>query len=116
MTDTGSRRIDARRDDGDARSVRGSLPRRVLGFYLDGFRRMTLGRTLWRVVLVKVAALLLLALVLLEGMRPDRGASDAERAARVMGVLTEGRSTPADEVSPCPSTPPSSSGRAPSSP
>ncbi|TNF33200.1 MAG: hypothetical protein EP329_08620 [Deltaproteobacteria bacterium] len=76
---------------------------------------MTLGRTLWRVVLVKAAVLLLLSLILLHGMAPDRGASDDERAARVVDVLTEGRLSPAEEVSPCPSTPPSSSGHAPSS-
>lgn len=91
------------------------LPRRVFDFYRDGFRRMTVGRTLWRVVLVKVAVLLLLSLVLLHGLAPDRGASDEERAARVIGVLTEGQLNPAEEVSPCPSTPASSSGHAPSS-
>ena len=33
--------------------------RQVVGFYRDGFRAMTVGRTLWGIILVKLAILFL---------------------------------------------------------
>ena len=33
---------------------RPALPRRIFNFYLDGFRSMTLGRTLWAIILIKL--------------------------------------------------------------
>lgn len=35
-------------------AARYCLPRRILRFYLDGFRSMTLGRTLWAIILIKL--------------------------------------------------------------
>lgn len=31
-----------------------TLPRRVVRFYIDGFRSMTVGRSLWLIILVKL--------------------------------------------------------------
>lgn len=31
-----------------------SLPARILSFYVDGFRQMTVGRTLWIMILIKL--------------------------------------------------------------
>ena len=31
-----------------------SLPLRVLNFYIEGFRSMTLGKTLWLIILIKL--------------------------------------------------------------
>lgn len=31
-----------------------ALPRRVWTFYYDGFRKMTVGKTLWLIILIKV--------------------------------------------------------------
>lgn len=95
---------------------RPGLLRRVIGFYADGFRAMTLGRVLWRVVLVKLAILLVLAIALQQSRLAARFDTDAERAAHVLGVLTSGAPAPPRlEVTPCPSKPRSSSGPAPSS-
>lgn len=30
------------------------LPGRVFAFYRDGFRRMTVGRTLWKIIIIKL--------------------------------------------------------------
>ncbi|PKN58011.1 MAG: hypothetical protein CVU56_08040 [Deltaproteobacteria bacterium HGW-Deltaproteobacteria-14] len=95
---------------------RSGLLRRVVSFYADGFRAMTLGRVLWRVVLIKLAILLALAIALQQSRLSTRFDTDAERAAHVLGVLTSGTPAPhRSEVTPCPSKPRSSSGPAPSS-
>lgn len=31
-----------------------TLAKRVFGFYRDGFRRMTVGRTLWKIIIIKL--------------------------------------------------------------
>ncbi|MCF0197098.1 MAG: DUF4492 domain-containing protein [Bacteroidaceae bacterium] len=33
--------------------------RKILDFYIDGFRGMTVGRTLWTIILVKIAVIFL---------------------------------------------------------
>ena len=35
-------------------AAKSSLPYRIFRFYYDGFRQMTLGRTLWAVILIKL--------------------------------------------------------------
>lgn len=64
-----------------------NLLRRVLRFYVDGFRSMTLGRTLWAIILVKLfIVFVLLRLVFF----PDllAGKSERERADCVLENLT----------------------------
>jgi protein-S-isoprenylcysteine O-methyltransferase Ste14 len=34
--------------------AKNSLPYRIFRFYYDGFRQMTLGRTLWAIILIKL--------------------------------------------------------------
>ncbi|MBR1838817.1 MAG: DUF4492 domain-containing protein [Bacteroidaceae bacterium] len=36
-----------------------TLPLRIFRFYLDGFRQMTWGRTLWIIILLKLAIMFL---------------------------------------------------------
>ena len=63
-----------------------SVARRVVRFYWEGFREMTLGRTLWAIILLK---LFILFGVLRLFFFPDRlaGYDDAQRAAAVRSEL-----------------------------
>ena len=64
------------------------LGRRILDLYVDGFRTMTVGRSLWALIIVK---LLLLFAVLKIFFFPDilatRYDNDADRAAAVGRAL-----------------------------
>lgn len=61
---------------------------RILAMYRDGFKNMTLGRTLWIVIAVKLAVIFLIVKLL---FFPDRLAceydSDAERSQAVRDAL-----------------------------
>lgn len=63
--------------------------RRIYGFYLDGFRGMVLGRTLWKIILIK---LFLLFAVIRMFLFPDylqtNFTTDQERAEHVLDALT----------------------------
>lgn len=61
---------------------------RIVRFYVEGFRSMTLGRTLWAVILLK---LLVMFGVLKLFFFPDllAGKSDEEKAACVLEELTD---------------------------
>ena len=61
---------------------------RIVRFYVEGFRSMTLGRTLWAVILLK---LFIMFAVLRLFFFPDllAGKSDAERADHVLEELTD---------------------------
>lgn len=67
------------------------LCRSVWGFYADGFRSMTVGRSLWVLILIKVAVLFLVFKLLffpdiLKRDYPD----DESRAQAVREALTDG--------------------------
>lgn len=61
-------------------------PRQIVRFYIDGFRSMTLGRTLWAIILIK---LFVMFAVLKLFFLPDplAGKSPGERAECVMQNL-----------------------------
>ena len=63
-------------------------PGRIVRFYAEGFRGMTVGRTLWIVILVK---LFVIFAVLRLFFFPDflAGKSDRERAEHMLEELTE---------------------------
>lgn len=62
--------------------------RRAIRFYVEGFRAMTLGRTLWAIILVKL--FVLFAVVkLLFFPDPLAGKDERERGLHVMRELTE---------------------------
>ena len=63
-------------------------PGRIVRFYAEGFRSMTVGRTLWIVILVK---LFVIFAVLRLFFFPDllAGKSDRERAEHMLEELTE---------------------------
>lgn len=53
--------------------------RRVVRFYVDGFREMTLGRTLWALILIKLFIMFVILKVfffpnLLSGLTPEQKA------------------------------------------
>lgn len=64
-----------------------NLFRKIIGFYVDGFRSMTVGRTLWCIILVK---LFILFAVLKLFFFPDflAGRSERERSAYVLDELS----------------------------
>lgn len=63
-----------------------AMLRKVVRFYLDGFRAMTLGRTLWAIILLKL--FLMFAVLKLFFFRdPMAGHSDAERSDHVLEQL-----------------------------
>ncbi len=69
---------------------RRSLPLRIFRFYYDGFREMTLGRTLWAIILLK---LFILFVVLRLLFFPDvlGGKSAEERGDIVRNELVKER-------------------------
>lgn len=66
--------------------------RNILDLYVNGFRGMRLGRTLWLIVLVKLAILFgLVRAWLLPDVLHTQYDTDAKRAAAVLDALTGGR-------------------------
>lgn len=62
---------------------------RVFRFYLDGFRRMTLGRTLWTIILVKLIVMFaVLKLFFFPNYLQTNFADDKARAEHVADQLT----------------------------
>ena len=61
--------------------------RRIVRFYVDGFREMTVGRTLWAIILLK---LFIMFAILKLFFFPDllAGKSPEERSSLVGGALT----------------------------
>ncbi|MEG1622873.1 MAG: DUF4492 domain-containing protein [Alistipes sp.] len=62
------------------------LPRRVVRFYMDGFRSMTVGKTLWLIILIK---LFIIFAILRVFFFPDlfAGKSTEERSSQMMEQL-----------------------------
>jgi hypothetical protein len=61
---------------------------KVFHFYVDGFRSMVLGRTLWKIVLLKLAVLLVLANFILPNYLNRNFSTDQQRAEHVLDNLT----------------------------
>ncbi len=70
--------------------MRNNIIRQTILFYRDGFRSMTLGRTLWKIIFIK---LFIMFAVLKFFFFPDylesRYATDAERGNHVLAELTQ---------------------------
>jgi uncharacterized membrane protein len=61
----------------------------VFRFYLDGFRQMTLGRTLWALILLKVFIIFVVLRIFF--FRPAmQGMSEEEKTEAVAEKLTKG--------------------------
>lgn len=63
--------------------------RRIFQFYYTGFREMTLGRTLWTIILIKLFIMFaLLKVFFFRDYLSSRFSSEEEKAAYVLEQLT----------------------------
>lgn len=61
--------------------------KKIARFYIDGFRNMTVGRTLWIIILIKLTVIF--AVLRLFFFQPTlQGTSDEERGEEVLQQLT----------------------------
>ena len=61
-----------------------SLPARILRFYIEGFRSMTIGRKLWALIIIKLAFIfLIMKLFFFPDILSRDSDTDAERADAV---------------------------------
>ena len=69
---------------------RSCLLQRVWRFYYDGFRNMTVGKTLWTLILIKLFILFfVLRLFFFPDFLSERGDDDASRAEYVSSELVK---------------------------
>ncbi len=66
----------------------------VLHFYVDGFRRMTVGRTLWAIIIIKLVVIFaILKLFFFPDILATRYDNDQDRAAAVREALMKNPET-----------------------
>ena len=66
-----------------------TLAVKVLEFYIDGFRRMTVGRTLWKVILIKLFIMFaVLKLFFFQDFLDARFTTDQQKADYVLEQIT----------------------------
>lgn len=64
-------------------------PKRVFQFYVDGFRSMTVGRVLWKIILVKLFVMFaILKLFFFPNYLNTNFNTDEERANHVLDMIT----------------------------
>ena len=63
--------------------------RKVYEFYRDGFRNMEVGKTLWIIILIKLAIMFLILRVFFFRPELSRYDTDAEKAEHVIENLTK---------------------------
>jgi len=67
-----------------------SAPARIFRFYVDGFRRMTLGKTLWKVIIIKLIIMFgVLKLFFFHDFLGTKFNTDEQRADYVLSELTK---------------------------
>lgn len=65
------------------------IPARVFAFYRDGFRRMTVGRTLWKIIIIKLFVMFaILKLFFFPNYLNTKFKTDQQRGAYVLEQLT----------------------------
>ncbi len=66
-----------------------NAPARVYRFYRDGFRRMTLGKTLWKIILIKLVVMFaVLKLFFFPNYLKTNFTTDQQRADHVIEQIT----------------------------
>jgi hypothetical protein len=61
----------------------------LVGFYRDGFRRMTVGKTLWKIILIKIFILFaILKLFFFHNYLGENFSSDQQRSEHVLEQIT----------------------------
>jgi Domain of unknown function (DUF4492) len=64
-------------------------PRRIFAFYVDGFRQMTLGRTLWLLIAIKALVIFgVIKLIFLPDFLSSRFDTDQAKADYVLEQMT----------------------------
>lgn len=67
----------------------GNFPVRVYRFYREGFQRMTLGKTLWKIILIKLVVMFaVLKLFFFPDYLKTNFTTDQERADHVIDRIT----------------------------
>ena len=70
----------------------------IIRFYVDGFRRMTLGKTLWAIILIKLFIMFAIVKVfLLPNYLNSRFDASAQKSDYVAGSLTATAAAPAPD-------------------
>ena len=65
-------------------------PGRVYAFYRDGFKQMTLGKTLWKIIFLKLLVMFaVLKLFFFQGFLETKFTTDNQRAAYVIEQMTQ---------------------------
>ena len=68
---------------------KGNIAKCILRFYADGFRNMTVGRTLWAIIIVKLVVIFaVLKVFFFPDILSTRYDNNAERAAAVRSALS----------------------------
>ena len=63
---------------------------RITAFYVDGFRSMTTGKTLWKIIFIKLFIMFfILKLFFFPNYLKTHFTTDAERADHVLDVITQ---------------------------
>lgn len=66
-----------------------NLPGRIVRFYADGFRSMTIGRKLWAIIIIKLIVIFgILKLFFFPDLLKSRYDTDEDRAEAVRSALT----------------------------
>ena len=66
-----------------------SIPLKIWRFYMEGFRNMTLGKTLWAIILIKLFIMFfILRLFFFPNILQQKYDTDEERANQVIENLT----------------------------
>lgn len=69
-----------------------TITRRIWRFYLDGFRAMVLGKTLWKIIAIKLVVIFgILKLFFFPDFLETKFATDTERADHVLHEITLGQ-------------------------
>lgn len=78
--------------DNDSGQRRQTLMGRVVDLYVDGFRNMTVGRTLWVLIILKIVLLMFVfKLIFFPDLLQRDYDTDADRAQAVRSSLTDER-------------------------
>lgn len=65
-----------------------SIPLKIWRFYMEGFRNMTLGKTLWAIILIKLFIMFfILPVILFPNILQQKYDTDEERANQVIENL-----------------------------
>lgn len=69
-----------------------TYPAKIYRFYLDGFRRMTLGKTLWKIIIIKLVVMFaVLKLFFFPNYLHTNFETDEQRAEHVIEQITGSR-------------------------